>query len=263
VTIEQESTTITCLEAQLNETDGLVLLKDSILIKNPDGEIKAENAIYYFESRTGFLRRNVALSRRDQVITADSLDYDGIKKFLRMWGNIKIEDLRNEQIAYGEEGWYDIGEEKGSLKKNPHLEISRKDKSPMLIRAREFFLLNKENKFYGYDSIEGTIDSITIYCDTMEYNLKEDHGFLKRPIVREKKNELQGDFGEFLLREKNLEYFKVFNGTGNYWTKEGSQNIVSGDTITILFKENRAFRVWIEGSPKGVLILKEKENAKD
>ncbi|MEO0141897.1 MAG: OstA-like protein [candidate division WOR-3 bacterium] len=263
VIIEQESTIITCLEAELNETRGNVILKDSILITNPDGRIRANNATYYFESKSGLLTGDVSLYHKEQIFTADSLNYDGLKKIVRMRHNIKIEDLQNKQIAYGEDGWYEIDNERGALTQSPYLEILREDKSPIVIKAREFFLLNSENKFFGYDSIEGIIDSITIFCDTIEYNLKNEQGFLKRPVVKEKNNELRGDSGEFLLKDKDIEYFKVYNGKGDYWTQENSHNLVEGSMITIQFEQSRAKRVIVEGNPKGLLKLKEKQNAKD
>ncbi len=263
VIIEQEGTTITCLEAQLNETRGSVLLKDSVLIQSPDGQIRANNATYYFDTKLGLLWGDVSLSHREQIFTADSLNYDGLRKTIRMKNNIKIEDLKNREIAYGQDGWYEIDEERGVLTKGPYLEILREDKSPIVIRAREFFLLNRENRFFGYDSIEGIIDSVTIFCDTIEYNLKEDRGFLKRPVVKEKNNELRGDSGEFLLRDKDIEYFKVYNGKGDYWSRDNSHNLVEGLVITIQFEQSRAKRVIVEGNPKGLLKLKEKEDVKD
>lgn len=263
VVIEQESTIITCREARLNETEGWVSLIDSVKIKNPDGEIRAHNALYYFDTKIGFLMGGVTFFRQGQFIFGDSLKYDGTKKIVEMFRNVKIDDRKNRETAYGGEGWYDIDAEKGLLKKNPYLEIQREDKTPMLVYAQEFLLLNKEGKFYGYDSVKGLIDSIIIFCDTMEFNFNKDLGILKRPLVIEKNNQLKGDSGEFYLDKEKIEYFRVYNGVGDYWTKEGNYNIVSGDTITVLFNDGRAFQVVVEGNPKGMLNLKKKEDAGD
>ncbi len=264
VEIEPEDTKITCHKAQLNETRGLVLLNDSVLIKDSNGLIYANNAIYYFEEKTAILRKNVRLISKDQIITADSLNYDGSEQSVRMYQNVRLEDTKNKVFAYGGEGWYDLNLEIGSLIKQPKIEITREDKMPMIINAREFLLKNKEEICFGYDSVICVIDSITLFCDTIAFEIKKDTGFMTNPRVLEKNNELKGINGEFGLKNKTIDYFKVFSGFASYWTNEGAHNIIEGTIINILFQEGKAVKVLVQGNPKGKLYLKEeKENAGD
>jgi hypothetical protein len=160
-------------------------------------------------------------------------------------------------IGYGGEGWYDLAGEKGSLVRQPRLEIMREGKSPMHIRAREFYLETRADKFCGFDSVTALIDSITVVCDTYAYDLKLEKGTLTNPLVTEKNNELIGADGEFALKDKNIDYFQVNKGKADYFTKEGSHNIVEGQSITIFFRDGRAARIVVEGDPKGHLRLKE------
>ncbi len=264
VEIEQEKTRIKCLEAQLNETKDYVFLKDSVLIKDDNGEIKANNAIYFFGKKFSVLKGSVKLISENQIISADSLEYEGEKRIVKMFKNVILEDTKNKVSAYGEEGWYDLNAEYGSLRKGPGVKISREDKTPILITAKEFLLKNKENFCLGYDSVITVIDSITIYCDTLAYDFKKERGFMTRPFVVEKSNELKGINGEFGLRNKNVDYFKVSSGIARYCTNDGAHNIIEGENINILFQEGRAFKVKVSGNPRGKLYLKEqKENAKD
>ncbi|MGB9720458.1 MAG: OstA-like protein [bacterium] len=264
VEIEQEQTKITCLEAELNETRGLVVLNDSVLIKDNNGQIYANNAIYFLQEKTAVLRKNVRMISGNQIIMADSLNYDSSKRFVKMHQNIHLEDTKNKVVAYGGEGWYDLNSEIGSLTKKPKIEITRENKTPMIINAREFLLKNKEEVCLGYDSVIGVIDSITLFCDTITYDTKRDSGFMNNPLVVEKNNELKGITGEFGLKNKTIDYFKVFSGLASYWTNEGAHNIIEGSSINIVFQDGRAFRVFVEGNPKGKLYLKEeKENAGD
>ncbi|MEO0094453.1 MAG: OstA-like protein [candidate division WOR-3 bacterium] len=264
VEIEQEKTKILCSEAQLNETKKFVLLKDSILIKDGEGEIRANRAIYFFDEKFSVLKENVRLVSENQIISADSLEYYGERRVIKMFRNIILEDKENKVIAYGEEGWYDLNEEIGSLIEGPKLEVDREGNSPIRITAKQFLLKSKENMCYGYDSVIAIIDSITIFCDTISYNVKEKTGMMVKPLVTEKNNKLEGTSGEFALQNQTIDYFKVFSGTGSYWTEEGSHNIIEGESIDILFRDGRAFRIKVEGNPKGKLYLKgEKENAGD
>lgn len=264
VEIYQEDTKISCNEARLNETRGIVLLKDSVLIKDKNGEIRAENAIYYLGEKASILRGNVKLISEDQIISADSLNYDGERRYVTMHYNVRLEDLKNNLIAYGGEGSYDLDAEIGILMKEPRLEILRENKPPMIITAKEFLVKNKEELCYGYDSVIGVIDSINLFCDTISYNIKKDNGSLVKPVVNEKNNELKGISGEFGLKDKNIDYFQIFSGFASYRTEEGSLNIIEGNSIKILFQEGKAFKVQVEGNPKGKLYLKEqRENAGD
>ncbi|MCX7996015.1 MAG: LptA/OstA family protein [candidate division WOR-3 bacterium] len=259
VEIKQDGTNITCRKAQLNETKGIVLLEDSVQIKDNMGEIKANTATYFLKERFSVLKGNVELISENQIIYSDSLEYDGAKRFIRMFGNIILEDRKNKVVAYGTEGWYDLKEETGRLMKGPKLELSRQDKSPIIIHAREFLLKNKENNCYGYDSVMAIIDSITLFCDTISFDIKTHRGSITKPLVVEKKNELKGISGEFVLKDKTIDYFKVKSGIAHYWAEDGSQNIIEGESIAVLFKEGRAFQVRVEGKPKGKLYPKEKK----
>ncbi len=264
VEIQQEDTKISCNEARLNETRGIVILKDSVLIKDNNGEIRAGNAVYYLDEKISVLRGNVRLLSEDRIISADSLNYDGEKRFVKMYHNVRLEDLKNNLIAYGGEGSYDLNTEIGNLIKMPRLEILRENKTPMTITAKEFLIKNREELCYGYDSVVGVIDSINLLCDTISYNIKKDNGAMIKPVVTEKNNELKGMTGEFGLKNKTIDYFKIFSGMASYWTEQGSHNIIEGNSIKILFQEGRAFRVQVEGNPKGKLYLKEQEeNAGD
>ncbi len=264
VQIEQESTQIRCFEAQLNETKNYVFLKDSVSIKDQNGEIKANSALYFFDKKFSVLKGAVKLISENQIISADSLEYEEEKRMVKMFKNIILEDTKNKIISYGNEGWYDLNAEIGSLTKNPKVEIHREDKSPITIKAREFLLKNKENLCLGYDSVIVLIDSITLYCDTVSYDFKKETGFISKPLVIEKSNKLKGIKGEFGLKNKTINCFKVSSGIASYWTNEGAHNIIEGESINIFFQEGRAIRVKVEGNPKGRLHLKEqKKNAGD
>jgi lipopolysaccharide export system protein LptA len=264
VLIEQESTMISCIKAQLNEKKMFVILKDSICIKEPAGEIRADNAIYFFDKEIGTLRGNVRLKSEDQIFSADSLDYDGKKRIVWMYKNVYLKDIKNNAVAHCQEGWYNLDEEVGSLIKKPEIEIKREDRPPIIINAREFLLKTKENLCYGYDSVIVKLDSITLFCDTIIYNMKKNAGYVLNPLAVEKNNELKGRTGEFGLKDNTIDYFKVSPGIASYWTNEGNHNVIEGDTINILFKEGRAFRIKVVGNPNGTLYLKkEKANAGD
>lgn len=266
VVIEQESTTITCLEARLNETAGNVILNKNVVIKDKNDEIHSENATYYFKEKIGYLIGNVVLSTENETISSDSLNYDGKSRFVRMFENVKIIDKKNDLTAYGGQGWYNLEKEQGNLIENPKLEIARspsdtieKNSEPMRVKAKEFQINNKENMFYGFDSVVATIDSITVLCDTFCYDINNEQGTMIKPTVEEKNNELKGTRGQFKLKNKNIDYFMVECGQSTYYTREGSKNVAEGLTIKILFKDGKATKIIAQGNPKGVLNLKKRE----
>lgn len=266
VIIEQESTKITCHEARLNETAGNVILNENVKIKDKTGELEAQFGSYYFKEKKAYLAGKVILSTENEIISSDSLSYDGVKRFVRMFNNVKIIDKKNKLTADGGEGWYDLEKEQGNLVQKPSVEIERssgdtitKERAPMRVTAREFELNTKENRFYGFDSVIAIIDSITVFCDTFFYNLQKKDGLVTRPIVVEKENELKGREGQFKLKNEDIEYFTVHEGGARYYTKEGSKNVIEGQTITILFKESKAIKIFVQGTPKGVLTLKKKK----
>jgi lipopolysaccharide assembly outer membrane protein LptD (OstA) len=264
VVIEDENTRITCSEASLNQTENYVVLVHDVKIVDKNGEIKSNFAVYYFKEKKGYLRDSVFLITTDQIISSDSLYYNGIEEMVEMFDNVKIEDRKNNLIGYGNRGWYDLKEDEGHLVNAPRLEIIRENKEPIDVRAREFQLISNSNTFYGFDSVVAIVDSITIYCDTFSYNLKTENGIMIKPVILEKNNELKGETGQFSIRNNGIESLSVQKGWSKYYTDEGSKNIVEGDTITIIFHDGKASRIIVEGEPRGVLSLKRKaEDAGD
>jgi lipopolysaccharide assembly outer membrane protein LptD (OstA) len=263
VVIEDEKAKITCAEARLNETRDYVILTQDVRITDVNGQIHADFARYHFMDEKGFLKGNVSLQRTDQLISSDSLYYDGFDDYVEMFGDVKIEDYDNNLTAHGERGWYNIKDEEGYLVDRPLLEIIRKDREPIRIYAQQFQLNNSSNVFHGFDSVVAVIDSITVYCDTFLYNLDTEAGDMKRPFIVEDNNELKGESGQFKMNNKSIESLSVRNGWSQYYTEEGSKNIIEGETIKIMFKDGKASHIIVDGEPKGVLHLKqEEENAR-
>ncbi|MGB3340505.1 MAG: OstA-like protein [bacterium] len=258
VTIEDEDLKITCSEASLHDAENYVVLIEDVNIIDKNGEIRAGFAVYYFNDKKGYLKDSVAVLTGNEIITADSLFYDGIEELVQMFKDVTIEDKKNNLMAYGEEGWYSLKDDEGYLFKGPRLEIARENKDPMKVSAHEFKLLTNNNQFFGYDSVVAVIDSITVFCDTFLYDLKEDYGTMKSPIVLEKENELKGESGQFKMKNKEIESFSVHRGWSQYYTEEGSKNVVQGEEISIVFRDGKAIKIMVDGEPKGVLRLKRK-----
>jgi len=256
VVIEDEHTKITCTEARLNEAKNYVILVHDVKIIDKNGEINADYARYHFKDKKGYLKGNVLLLRADEIISADSLYYCGTEDLIEMFHNVQVEDKKNDLLAKGTHGWYDLKEDEGHLVDNSTLEIFREDKDPIKVSAREFQLKTNSNEFYGFDSVIVIIDSITVYCDTFLYNLKTESGFMVKPVILEKNNELKGKTGQFRMKDKNIKSFSVTEGSSTYYTKEGSKNVIEGSEIRIIFSEGKASKIEVHGQPKGVLSLK-------
>jgi len=256
VAIQDTNTQITCFEAKFNESKGVVVLVRDVKIVDKNGTINANSAVYYFSEKIGYLSGNVSLITDQQTISSDSLYYNGRNEYVEMFNNVRIEDPKNNLVAYSKKGWYDLAKEQGHLIDNPKLEISRENKEPIKIMAREFQLITQENILYGFDSVVAFIDSITISCDTLSYNTKTEEGSLIKPVITEKTNELTGESGKFQLRNKEIDSFSVENGWSRYYTKAGSKNEVTGLKISIIFKKGKAAKILVEGQPTGTLTLK-------
>ncbi len=257
VIIEDEKTRITCAEAKYNEMRNYVILKDNIHIVDDQGEISADFATYDFNSRQGFLRGNVLLARRNEIFTSDSLVYDGAGKNVEMFSNVMIEATDSTLRAFGAAAQYDLEAEIGWLMNNPSLEILRKERSPMFVEAQRFRLDNKANVLYGYDSVVATIDSVVVTCDTFVYDVKTEHGTMTKPFITEVGNRIIGETGSFVMKDNDIESLSVHNGWSQYFTKNGTKNIVEGEKITVLFEEGQANRIIVTGEPRGVVHMRE------
>jgi lipopolysaccharide export system protein LptA len=257
VLIEDANTRITSDEARLYETHHYVVLERSVKIADKHGDITADFAVYHFQDRRGILRGSVTLAARDETIRADSLLYRGIEGNIEMYENIDIEDRKNNLRAFGKRGWYDLDDDKGSLSGKPEIHILRAEKDPVIMNAREFHLHTREHLFYGNDSVIAVIDSMTVYCDSIVYDMEVDTGTVANPYVVEQQNILKGESGRFRMKENDIEFFEVQKGWSKYFSESGSKNIVEGETIRIMFRDNKAQSITVHGNAKGTMTLKQ------
>ncbi len=260
VVIEDEKRKITCDEAYMYETEDYVNLLGNVVISDSNGTIYSSSARFVFENQRGYLGGNVILERKDETISADSLYYDGSKSRVEMFNNVRIDDRKNDMIVNGDHGSYNLESEEGALYGDPQLLLMREEKDPINIQAQVFKLNIRQNEFYGYDSVVANIDSIIVLCDTFQYDLKNERGMLIHPEITEKDNFLKGDSGYFSMENKEIKNFVVQNGWSRYFDREGSKNIVQGNTIGIEFEKGQARLIRVEGDPRGVLYLKAEGN---
>ncbi len=259
VDITGDSLAIQCQQARLFADADRVELLDSVWIRDPGGEIRAARAEYRFGERLAFLSGGVTLIDSNRTISAESLTYDGGRRRIKMYRTVLIHDPGNNLDAYGQQGWFDLAAETGALSGGPRLEVQRRDKTPMIINARDFFLDAGNNLFYGYDSVTALIDSITILADTFKYGLKSEDGTMVQPRITEKENLLRGSSGTFQIRQQLVHRFSVADGQAVYHTAEGSTNVVTGMSITILFKNGQASTIFVNGDPRGHIVNPRKE----
>lgn len=261
VVIENDEAVITCDEARISEAHGWVRLSGAVRVRDANGEINAGTATYYFDENRAYLSDSVIIVTARERIMSDSLHYDGTRNWVEMYGNVLIEDDRNDMVASGQSGWYDLARDEGSLSGGPELRIMREDKTPIVVYADAFALITRDDQFRGYDAVRAVIDSIDVRCDTVSYDLRSETGQMVRPVIREKNNELTGTRGEFRLRNKEMELLDVVNGRSVYHTKEGSKNAVEGERIAVFFSEGRAVTIRVDGRPTGVLYLKRSQES--
>jgi lipopolysaccharide export system protein LptA len=261
VVIESNDTRITCGEAKISEAKGTVRLQQNVQLQDDNGQVNAGSAIYYFNQERGYLSDSVTIVTPDEKISSDSLYYDGMRDSVEMYGNVVILDEKNRMSANGDAGWYNLARDEGFLFGSPKLEVARENRAPITVYAAVFQLLTNEDLFIGYDSVRAVIDSVTVLCDTLSYNLEEETGNMANPVIKEKNNELKGTRGEFKLRNKGIESVSVGQGESVYYTKEGSRNVVEGETITIMFDAGEAKTIRVEGNPRGFLSVKRSEES--
>lgn len=256
VVIENDEAVITCREARINEAQGLIELTGAVRIQDANGEINAGSATFHYEENRGRMRDSVVIVTDRERITSDSMYYDGARNWVEMHGNVLIEDDQNSMTVTGQTGAYDLARDEGSLSGAPELRIARAGKTPMIVQAVAFALFTRDDQFRGYEGVRAIIDSITVYCDTFSYDLRDETGALVRPVIREKNNELAGAAGEFRLKNQEIERFDVVDGRSVYYTREGSKNTVEGGRISITFSAGQAVRIQVDSLPRGVLYLK-------
>lgn len=273
-------------------SQNLFHFKDSVNIVNPDYVMtadtmdyntKTETAIFtgpsemkgdsiylycekgWYDTKSDISRiwKNAVIDNRQQVITGDSLYYDGIKGYGLAYRNTSITDTTNNIIVKGDYAWY---------YKNP-------ERFMVTDKALFIQVLKDDSLFLHADTISGVTISDSAMkdyrlmrafrgcrifsndfqgkCDSLSYSFRDSvMRMYKAPVIWSEENQLLSDSIALFTKNRQAERMELYSSAFVTSQVDDSRfNQIKGRTLTGFFKDNELYKINVEGNGETIYYL--------
>ena len=270
--------------------------KDSVKIVNPDFVMRADTMDYNTESEIVYFKgpaevegdsvymycekgwydtkndvariwQNALIDNRQQIIEGDSLYYEDSTGFGEAFNNITIKDTTNSVIVKGDYARY------------------FKEPERFMVTKRAMFIqVSKEDSLFLHSD---TISSVTITdtsglsfrlmrswrackifsaglqakCDSLSYSFKDSViRMYYKPVIWSEKNQLTSDSMAIFTKNSSADRMELYNSAFVASMVDSIRfDQIKGRNLVGLFRENKLYKILIEGNGESIYHLLEKE----
>lgn len=194
------------------------------------------------------------LRSQDEIVCADTLIYLRSEKKIGGEGNLRVVSLKEDAVATGGKGEYDLTNHLGTLADSPVFTV--KAREDIRIES-EFMQIDQEAHVASAGgNVRVSMASGNVRCDSLRYDLsKETAHMWGDPSVEGKNGWVSGDTIISLLDNREVtRTFVVGGASGKYELRDRGTNFVKGDTIEIFFEGGEMESILVRGSAEGEYI---------
>jgi lipopolysaccharide export system protein LptA len=284
--------TLTSIVGIYYVSDDLFHFKDSVKIVNPDYVMTADTMDYNTKTETSYFTgpseltgdsiylycekgwydtrndisriwKNALINNRQQIITGDSLYYDGVKGYGQAFRNTAITDTTNNIIVKGDYAWYYKTPERFMVtKKAQFIQVSDKDSLFMHSDTISAVTIGEvPGKAYrllrAYHGCRIFSKDLQGKCDSLSYSFRDSVIRLYRnPVIWSKENQLVSDSIAIFTKNRQAERMELYNSA--FVTSEVDRlryNQVKGRMLTGYFRDNELYKINITGNGETIYYL--------
>lgn len=293
--ITDKENTLTSMLGTYYVNEKMFHFKDSIKITNPDYVMTADTMEYNTETETVFFTgpselngdslylycekgwydtkkdqsriwKNAVIDNRQQIIRGDSLFYDGKKGFGQAFNNVTITDTTNNIIVGGNFAWYYKDPEQFMVTDRAvFIQVSKNDslflhadtisaKSVSDTTGRSFRLMRA---FHGCKIFSSDLQA---KCDSLAYSFQDSViRMYYSPVLWSEENQLTSDSVAIFTKNRQADRMELYN-TAFVTSKFDSLrfNQIKGRKLTGFFRNNKLYRIEVEGNGESVYYLDDK-----
>ena len=243
ITIIDKDNQITGKYAVFYERGNFARITDSVRIINPQMNISADTAIYYFDNKWSNLKGNVQVESDTLKIETSDLIFEQSKNIIKTNTYITIREKKQNLTIVGYVAEYNFTEGTGVIESLPVLYIERKDTT--VIRSAKMVLNNRESQFFAIESVTAKTGNTILKCDTLLFFTMEDSGIaLGNPRIFDKESWINGTIIKFYFgnsdsagesdNQNELRTVKIIESANtHYITQDGGILEVSGNLFAI------------------------------
>jgi lipopolysaccharide export system protein LptA len=294
--ITNAKNTLTSIIGIYYTSQKLFHFKDSVKIVNPDYVMTADTMDYNTETETAFFTgpsevkgdsiylycekgwydtkkdiariwKNALIDNKQQIIHGDSLYFDNNTGFGQAFRNISIADTTNNIIVTGNYAWYYKEPERFLVTDSAmFIQVSNTDslflhsdtiKAVTIIDTAgiSFRLMRAYHKCRIFsDDMQGK-------CDSLSYSFQDSVIRLYRaPVIWSQENQLTSDSIAIFTKNRQVDRMDLYNSA--FITSQVDTirfNQIKGRNLKGYFRENKMYKISIEGNGESVYFLVDNE----
>lgn len=274
----------------VNQT--LFHFKDSVKIINPDYVMTADTMDYNTETETAFFAGpsemkgdsiylfcesgwydtknkktriwdNAMIDNKQQIITGDSLYYDEYTGYGEAFRNTSIADTNNQIIVKGNYAWYYKKPERFLVTDSAmFIQIDRQDS--LFLHADTISAITVADTtpdgyrlmraYYGCRIFSKDLQA---KCDSLSYSFQDSViRLFVAPVLWSQENQLTSDSMTIFTKNRQPERMELFNSAFVASQVDSLKfNQVKGRTLTGYFRDNKLYRINIDGNGESIYYL--------
>ena len=294
--ITNSKNTLTSLIGIYYTTQKLFHFKDSVKVVNPDYVMYADTMDYNTESGTAFLTgptriigdsiyiysekgwydtkkdisriwKNSIIDNRKQIIHGDSLYYNKTTGFGEAFRNVSIEDTTNKILVTGNYAWVYKKPEKFLITdKAVFIQVSKKDSLFLhsdTISAITIFKTpgSSYRLMRAFHNCRIFSKDLQAKCDSLSYSFQDSVIRLYRaPIIWSEESQLTSDSMAIFTKNRQTDRMELYNSAFVVDLFDSIRyNQIKGRNLTGYFRDNKMYKIAIDGNSELVYFLSDKE----
>ena len=233
-------------------------------IYNNNSYIYCENGWYNTATDISEFKKNAYLKNKTQILKGDSIYYDGKNKMGRAWRNVELIDTSRNMTLKGRYGYYLEKDEFGFMTDSA-LMINYDEKDTLYLHADTLITRldsTKKNKnMKAYHKVKFFRNDMQGKCDSLEYTQADSTmRMFVMPILWANENQLTGEYIEVFFANGQMHKAKLYT-TPFIVSKEDNTkyNQVRGKLMTGYFRDNRLYKIVVNGNGQTIYYPKDKD----
>jgi lipopolysaccharide export system protein LptA len=271
--------------------------KDSVKIVNPDYEMHADTMDYNTETETAIFTgpsemkgdsiymycekgwydtknnltrvwQNAVIDNKQQIIYGDSLYYDDNTGYGESFGNITIADTSDNILVKGEYAWYFKKPERFMVTDSAMF-IQYSDQDSLFLHADTITaktISDTSSLEYrlmrAYHGCRVFSADLQIKCDSLSYSFQDSVIRLYHdPVLWSEENQLTSDSMAIFTKNRQADRMELYNSAFVASQVDSLRfNQIKGRDLTGYFRENKLYKINVEGNGESIFYIVDGEN---
>ncbi|MBD3391785.1 MAG: hypothetical protein GF418_06975, partial [Chitinivibrionales bacterium] len=230
-------------------------LRGNVVFHYEDAVIKSDFAKWYRRDGIAQFKNNVRVTKPEQILVCDYMDFDREKRIANVRGNIDFYDRAENSRITGQRGVYDLETKDLQVDRDPRLyRYDTTETDTMIVISRTMSYNDSTEVATALDSVEIYKGEMTAYCRKADYHLESDIAELRiDPKIFYNVHTLTGDSVDLWFFEERLRGVTVVGHARGVHRDDGDDDTiittVEGDSLYMSVRTDGSLdTIWVYGN---------------